>query len=80
MPESQGISSNIYLEHSIWCRLPESNWRPFHYELSILIDRMGLRSKSCIESCIENSLKTAKELHPNNSKNATMNALMRILK
>ena len=58
----------ISINPSIWCRLPESNWRPFHYELSILVYIMELRSKSCIESCIENSLKSAKKLHPSNSK------------
>ena len=44
----------------MWCRLPESNWRPFHYELSILVDRLGLRSNSSIKSCIENSKKKQK--------------------
>jgi len=58
-----------------WCRLPESNWRPFHYELSILIYRMGFSSKSCIKSCIENSVKTAKNYTKKIAKNDTMNAL-----
>jgi hypothetical protein len=46
-----------------------------HYELTILVCIMGLRSKSCIESCIENSYKTVKNMQLKNIKNnATMNA------
>ena len=71
------VNTITFTKHSKsrWCRLPESNWRPFHYELTILVCIMGLRSKSCIESCIENSYKTVKNMQLKNIKNnATMNA------